>query len=106
MADAAQMTVDVAVTLGNDASRISDYFNKLGEALEALGGFSKAAQIYEQATTLCFNSFSKSATLHANSGLAHRRAGDCASAEKKNVATLHYCLSYICWQINMGHQLR
>jgi putative heme degradation protein len=68
---AAQMTIeDVAVTLGNDRSRIQDYFNKLGEALEALGEFSKAAHIYHQATTLhCFKSFVQSARLHANSGV-------------------------------------
>lgn len=101
--DCAMIQVDISLKIGNDMIAAMA-FNQLGEALEAVGRFSEAAQVYKETVERYCPSLKGDQLVrhHVNSGLAYKRAADYENAEKEYVASLHFLSRLSCdsWNLN------
>lgn len=79
---------DVAFTKRRTAE-IGALLSHVGEALEALGKFEKAATIYQDVTDTYASSLDEKAKLQANCALAWKRAGNYEASEEANVKALY-----------------
>lgn len=91
--DIAILCCDLAINHSETRAKIGGHLTKVGEVLEAMGEFEKAARLYRHTADIYFLpalSLDKHSSLVEYSGLAYRRDFQLEKAEESYIRALHF----------------